>query len=191
MRGEDMGKVEVIAGSMFSGKTEELIRRLIRAEIARQTVIVFKPKIDTRYSEHHIVSHDVSKLPCIAIDHADEILPNVGEATVIGVDEAQFFDDTIIDVANQLAALGKRVIVAGCEMYSSGEPFGPMGGLMCVAEEVEKLHAVCMVCGEEAYISYRKARPQNGNILIGYGDIYEARCRQCAALGDAVHGAED
>jgi len=177
-----MGKVEVIAGSMFSGKTEELIRRLTRAKIAKQQVVVFKPRIDNRYSEHHIVSHDVSKLSCIAINSAAEIPPNVGEATVIGVDEAQFFDETLITVANQLAEQGKRVILAGCEMYSSGEPFGPMGALMCIAEEVDKLRAVCMVCGEEAYISYRKERPQNGNILIGNSDIYEARCRKCACL---------
>lgn len=177
-----MGKVEVIAGSMFSGKTEELIRRLIRAEIAKQKVVVFKPCIDARYSEHHIVSHNVSKLPCIAIDKAEEILDKVEDANVIGIDEAQFFDEKIVDVANQLAEMGKRVILAGCEMYSSGEPFGPMGALMCIAEEIDKLRAVCMVCGEEAYISYRKGRPQNGNILVGYSDIYEARCRKCAQL---------
>ncbi len=177
-----MGKVEVIAGSMFSGKTEELIRRLTRAEIAKQKVIVFKPSIDIRYSEHHIVSHDVSKMPCITIDKADEIIPNIGDATVIGIDEAQFFDETILDVVSQLADMGKRVILAGCEMYSSGEPFGQMGALMCVAEEVTKLSAICMVCGEDAYISYRKEQPQNGNILIGYSDIYEARCRKCAHL---------
>jgi thymidine kinase len=177
-----MGKVEVIAGSMFSGKTEELIRRLTRAEIAKQKVVVFKPRLDNRYSEHHIVSHNVSKLPCIAVDSAEEIPAHVGDATVIGIDEAQFFDEKIVTVVNQLADQGKRVILAGCEMYSSGEPFGPMGALMCTAEEVDKLRAVCVVCGEEAYISYRKERPQNGNILIGYADIYEARCRKCARL---------
>ena len=175
-----MGKVEVIAGSMFSGKTEELIRRLTRARIAKQKVVVFKPRIDNRYSDHHIVSHDVSKLPCIAVNSAEEIPSNIGDATVIGVDEAQFFDEKLITIVNQLAEQGKRVILAGCEMYSSGEPFGPMGALMCIAEEVDKLRAVCMVCGEEAYISYRKERPQNGNILIGNSDIYEARCRKCA-----------
>jgi len=175
-----MGKVEVIAGSMFSGKTEELIRRLTRAKIAKQTVVVFKPKIDTRYSDKHVVSHNVSKLPCIGIEKAEEILPHIGDATVIGIDEAQFFDDSIIGVVTRLAEQGKRVILAGCEMYSSGEPFGPMGALMCIAEEVDKLRAVCMVCGEEAYISYRKQRPQNGNILIGDTEIYEARCRHCA-----------
>ncbi|MDY0093068.1 MAG: thymidine kinase [Candidatus Vecturithrix sp.] len=177
-----MGKVEVIAGSMFSGKTEELIRRLTRAEIAKQKVVVFKPAIDNRYSDHHIVSHDISKMPCVTITTADEILSNIGEATVIGIDEAQFFDRSLITVVNQLAGMGKRVILAGCEMYSSGEPFGQMGALMCIAEEVTKLRAVCMVCGEEAYISYRKERPQNGNILIGNSDIYEARCRKCAHL---------
>ncbi len=177
-----MGKVEIIAGSMFSGKTEELIRRLGRAEIARQKVAVFKPCIDDRYSEQHIVSHNISKLPCVAVDKADEILDKVGDASVIGIDEAQFFDENIVEVVNQLADTGKRVILAGCEMYSSGEPFGPMGALMCIAEEVDKLSAVCMVCGEEAYISYRKGRPQNGNILVGYSDVYEARCRKCASL---------
>ena len=179
-----MGKVEVIAGSMFSGKTEELIRRLTRAEIAKQKVVVFKSGIDNRYSEHHIVSHDISKMPCMTIDSSDEIIPNIGEATVIGVDEAQFFDDELIHVVNQLADFGKRIILAGCEMYSSGEPFGPMGALMCIAEQVDKLQAVCMVCGEEAYISYRKERSQQGNILIGYSDIYEARCRKCSHLNE-------
>ena len=182
-----MGKVEVIAGSMFSGKTEELIRRLTRAKIARQKVVVFKPKIDTRYSEQHIVSHAVSKLPCLAIDRAEEIPLNIGDATVIGIDEAQFFDAPIVTIVTHLAEQGKRVILAGCEMYSSGEPFGPMGALMCIAEEVDKLRAVCVVCGEEAYIYYRKERPQNGNILIGYADIYEARCRKCARLGAETH----
>ncbi len=177
-----MGKIEIIAGSMFSGKTEELIRRLTRAKIAKQKVIVFKPCIDNRYSEHHIVSHDVSKLPCITVEKAEDIISQVGDASVIGIDEAQFFDEKIVDVANQLADMGKRVIMAGCEMYSSGEPFGPMGTLMCIAEEVDKLRAVCMICGEEAYISYRIGRPQNGNILVGYSDVYEARCRKCANL---------
>ena len=177
-----MGRVEVIAGSMFSGKTEELIRRLTRAQIARQTVVVFKPSLDNRYSAEHIVSHDVSKMPCITVDKAEEILPQIGGATVVGIDEAQFFDAQIVPVVTQLADMGKRVILAGCEMYSSGEPFGQMGALMCIAEQVDKLQAVCVVCGEEAYISYRKERPQNGNILIGYSDIYEARCRKCAHL---------
>lgn len=181
-----MGKVEVIAGSMFSGKTEELIRRLIRAKIARQKIVVFKPKVDNRYSKHHIVSHDVSKLPCIVVEKAGEMLPHIEDATVIGIDEAQFFDDSIVPLATQLAEQGKRVILAGCEMYSSGEPFGPMGALMCIAEEVDKVRAVCVVCGEEAYISYRKERPQNGNILIGNSDIYEARCRKCATLSDGT-----
>jgi thymidine kinase len=175
-----MGKVEVIAGSMFSGKTEELIRRLTRATIAKQKVVVFKPQIDTRYSREHIVSHDVSKLPCIAIEKIEDMLPHMQDATVIGIDEAQFFDQSIVSIVTQLAEQGKRVILAGCEMYSSGEPFGHMGALMCIAEEVDKLRAVCMVCGSEAYISYRKKRPQNGNILIGDAEIYEARCRKCA-----------
>jgi thymidine kinase len=179
-----MGKVEVIAGSMFSGKTEELIRRLTRAKIAKQQVIVFKPKIDNRYSDHHIVSHDVSKLPCIALDNIEEMLSHIQDETVIGIDEAQFFEKEIISFVTELARQGKRVILAGCEMYSSGEPFGHMGALMCIAEEVDKLHAVCMVCGEEAYISYRKTQPQNGNILIGNSDVYEARCRKCAVLNE-------
>ena len=181
-----MGRVEVIAGSMFSGKTEELIRRLTRAQIARQTVVVFKPSLDNRYSAEHIVSHDVSKMPCITVEKAEEILPQIGGATVVGIDEAQFFDAQIVPVVTQLADMGKRVILAGCEMYSSGEPFGQMGALMCIAEQVDKLQAVCVVCGEEAYISYRKERPQNGNILIGYSDIYEARCRKCANLNGKV-----
>ena len=179
-----MGKVEVIAGSMFSGKTEELIRRLTRAKIARQQVIVFKPKIDNRYSDEHIVSHDVSKLPCIAVDKIEEIFQYIQDETVIGIDEAQFFGQEILSIVTTLAEQGKRVILAGCEMYSSGEPFGQMGALMCIAEEVDKLRAVCLVCGEEAYISYRKEQPQNGNILIGNSDIYEARCRKCAHVNE-------
>ena len=179
-----MGRVEVIAGSMFSGKTEELIRRLTRATIARQKVIVFKPKIDNRYSDEHIVSHDVSKLSCIAIDSIQEMLLHLQDESVIGIDEAQFFEQDIIRIVTDLAARGKRVILAGCDMYSSGEPFGHMGDLMCIAEDVEKLQAVCMVCGEEAYISYRKTQPQNGNILIGNSDVYEARCRKCAIRND-------
>lgn len=175
-----MGRVEVIAGSMFSGKTEELIRRLTRATIARQKVIVFKPRIDNRYSENHIVSHDVSKLPCIAIDRIQEVLGHVHGETVIGIDEAQFFEPDIVRIVTELAEQGKRIILAGCDMYSNGEPFGPMGALMCIAEDVHKLQAVCMVCGSEAYISYRKTQPQNGNILIGNSDVYEARCRKCA-----------
>ena len=184
-----MGRVEVIAGSMFSGKTEELIRRLTRAEIARQKVVVFKPSIDNRYSEHHIVSHDITKMPCLTVDHAGEILSKVGTATVIGIDEAQFFETDIVEVVNELSFQGKRVILAGCEMYSSGQPFGSMGALMCVAEQVDKLHAVCMICGEEAYISYRKEQPQSGNILIGYTDIYEARCRKCAHRNGQIAAA--
>ena len=109
---------------------------------------------------------------------------HIQDETVIGIDEAQFFDKEIISLVTELARQGKRVILAGCEMYSSGEPFGHMGALMCVAEEVDKLHAVCMVCGEEAYISYRKTQPQNGNILIGNSDVYEARCRKCAMLNE-------
>jgi thymidine kinase len=181
-----MGRVEVIAGSMFSGKTEELIRRLTRAKIAKQQVIVFKPKIDNRYSDHHIVSHDVSKLPCIALDKIEEMTSHIQDETVIGIDEAQFFGKEIVPLVTELARQGKRVILAGCDMYSSGEPFGHMGALMCVAEDVDKLQAVCMVCGEEAYISYRKTQPQNGNILIGNSDVYEARCRKCALSNEST-----
>jgi thymidine kinase len=181
-----MGRVEVIAGSMFSGKTEELIRRLTRAKIAKQKVIVFKPKIDNRYSDHHIVSHDVSKLPCIALDTIEEMTSHIQDETVIGIDEAQFFGKEIISIVTELVHQGKRVILAGCDMYSSGEPFGPMGDLMCIAEDVDKLQAVCMVCGKEAYISYRKTQPQNGNILIGNSDVYEARCRACASRKESI-----
>lgn len=179
-----MGKIEVVTGSMFSGKTEELIRRLKRAKIAKQKVVIFKPDIDNRYSSDHIVSHNVSKMPCFSIskDSPEKILELVedADASVIGIDEAQFFSKGILNVVVKLAKKGKRVILAGCDLYSSGEPFGEMGNLMCFADEVSKLHAVCMVCGEEAYISYRKEQVQEGNILVGQSDIYEARCRRCA-----------
>lgn len=178
------GLVEVITGSMFCGKTDELIRRLRRATIARQKVQVFKPAIDTRYAEQRVTSHAGSNYEAIPIQKAREI-PTLLEkdTTVVAVDEAQFFDDEIIKVVRQLADRGLRVIVAGLDMDFRGEPFGPMPVLMAQAERVDKLQAICMVCGEPAS---RTQRLVNGHpahyhdpvVIVGAAEMYEARCRQ-------------
>jgi thymidine kinase len=172
------GWIEVIAGSMFSGKTEELIRRLNRAKIAKLNVEIFKPSTDTRYHESDIVSHNQNFIRSTPVNTAEEILLYAGNCEVIGLDEAQFFDNSIIEVCNKLAANGKRVIVAGLDMDSEGRPFGPMPLLMAVAEYITKVHAICMVCGDIANYSYRKIKDEK-LVLLGETDIYEARCRKC------------
>jgi len=180
-----MGWIEVICGSMFSGKTEELIRRLNRAKIAKQKVEIFKPSIDIRYHEEDIVSHNQNAIRSTPINAATEILLYTGDCDVVGIDEAQFFDEAVVDVANSLAAMGKRVIIAGLDMDSTGKPFGPMPGLMAVAEYVTKVHAICMICGDIAHYSYRKV--SNGNqVMLGEADTYEARCRKCYHLPDEI-----
>ncbi|HID35227.1 MAG TPA: thymidine kinase [Anaerolineae bacterium] len=179
------GWLEVICGSMFSGKTEELLRRLRRAVIARHNVQLFKPAIDDRYGITTVASHDGAKWEGIVVNAAAEILDLVEPDThVIAIDEVQFFDDAIIDVCDALALQGKRVIVAGLDMDFRGEPFGPMPKLMAKAESVRKLHAICMVCGGEAsrtqrLINGRPAYYEDPVILIGAEEAYEARCRGC------------
>lgn len=173
-----IGWIEVIAGSMFSGKTEELIRRLNRAKIANLNVEIFKPGIDVRYDEVDIVSHNKNAIRSTPVNTAEEILLLSGNCDVVGVDEAQFFDEGLTDVVNKLAYQGKRVILAGLDMDSEGKPFGPMPQLMATAEYVTKVHAICVRCGNLAQYSFRKQQ-SSSQILLGEHDIYEARCRKC------------
>jgi thymidine kinase len=172
------GWIELISGSMFSGKTEELIRRLKRATIAKQNVEIFKPSVDTRYHETDIVSHNQSIIRSTPLHASSEILLYTSNCDVVGIDEAQFFDSEIVNVCNQLAEMGKRVIVAGLDMDSEGRPFGSMPSLMAIAEYVTKVHAICVVCGDIAHYSYRKI-DNHKQVLLGETDIYEARCRKC------------
>ncbi len=172
------GWIEVVCGCMFSGKTEELIRRLRRAQIAKQRVVVFKPKIDTRYSSEHIVSHSEQSLNALVIEDADEILDLVGDAQVIGIDEGQFFKSNIVDVCNQLANQGKRIIVAGLDQDYRGNPFEPMPQLLAISEYITKTLAICVVCGNPADRTQRKSE-QHELVIVGAKDIYEARCRNC------------
>ncbi|GAA4339848.1 thymidine kinase [Mucilaginibacter gynuensis] len=177
-KNETGGSVEVICGSMFSGKTEELIRRLNRARIARLSVQIFKPKTDTRYDENAIVSHSALSFPCVAIDNSASILLFYNGEHVVAIDEAQFFDADLVEVCNTLAAKGVRVIVAGLDMDFKGRPFGPMPAVMAIAESVTKLHAVCVRCGNPALYSYRIV-PGEDKILLGETESYEPRCRNC------------
>ena len=172
------GWIEVICGNMFSGKTEELIRRLRRAEIARLNVAIFKPKIDTRYEEGNIVSHNQLKLKSLLVESSTEIEPLSKDADVVGIDEVQFFDDAIITTAIVLAASGKRVIIAGLDTDFRGVPFGPMPGIMCEADYLDKLQAICIVCGNPASYTQRLTK-EAAQVVIGETDIYEARCRHC------------
>jgi thymidine kinase len=173
-----IGWVEVVCGSMFSGKTEELIRRLKRAKIAQQKVAIFKPALDTRYHDADIVSHNANAISSIPVTVSKEILVNIGDCDVVGIDEAQFFDMALVEVANWLANAGKRVIIAGLDMDYTGKPFGPMPALMAIAEYVTKVHAICVVCGDIAGYSYRKVASAE-QVLLGETDSYEARCRKC------------
>lgn len=178
------GSIEVICGSMFSGKTDELIRRLVRATIARQKVQVFKPAIDIRYAVEKVASHAGSTFDAIPVEKAAEIRARMdADTTVVGIDEAQFFDAEVVSVAKGLAARGVRVIVAGLDTDFRGEPFGSMPVLMAEAENVSKLHAICMVCGEEASRTQRlvngsPARYDEPVVIVGASELYEARCRQ-------------
>lgn len=176
------GWIEVVCGSMFSGKTEELIRRLKRAKIAKQKVEIFKPAIDVRYHEIDIVSHNQTAIRSTPVHSSEEILLMTSDCEVVGIDEAQFFDRGIIEVVNKLAENGKRVIIAGLDMDSRGLPFGPMPNLMSIAEYVTKVHAICMVCGDIANYSYRKV-PSEEQVMLGESDSYEARCRKCFHAG--------
>ncbi|MGH2568692.1 MAG: thymidine kinase [Bacteroidota bacterium] len=172
------GWIEVVCGCMFSGKTEELIRRLRRAEIAKQKVAIFKPNIDTRFSTERIVSHSEQELVSQPVSDAAEILEKVGDAQVIGIDEGQFFKANLVDVCEQLANQGKRVIVAGLDQDYRGKPFEPMPQLLAVAEYITKTLAICVVCGNPADRTQRKTQ-QADRVLVGAKDIYEARCRNC------------
>ena len=175
---KDTGWIEVITGCMFSGKTEELIRRLRRAQIAKQKVKIFKPKIDSRYSSDSIVSHNEQSLPSILIENISDVLKFSIDAQVIGIDEAQFFNEEIVSVCNQLASSGKRVIVAGLDQDYTGKPFEPIPQLLAIAEYITKQHAICVVCGNPADKTQRKISDSQ-RVVVGAAEIYEARCRKC------------
>lgn len=177
------GWIEVVCGSMFSGKTEELIRRLRRAQLANQRVEIFKPMIDTRYSEVEIVSHNANAIRSTPVENSQNILLLVEQgAEVVGIDEAQFFDLELVNVCQKLASRGTRVIIAGLDMDYLGNPFGPMPQLMAVAEYVTKVQAICMVCGDLASHSFRKVS-QSEKVLLGEKESYEPRCRSCFNAG--------
>ena len=172
------GSIEVITGSMFSGKTEELIRRLRRALFAGQTVEIFKPSLDVRYSETRIVSHDDRGVTSTPVDNASSILLLTANAQVVGIDEAQFFDNAVVNVCNVLADSGVRVLVAGLDMDFNGNPFGPMPDLLAVADYITKVHAICVRCGCLAQYSFRKSDNEKV-VLLGEKELYEPLCRQC------------
>lgn len=172
------GSIEAIAGSMFSGKTEELIRRLKRAQIARQRVAIFKPNIDARYSGDHIVSHSYQKIRSIAVQNAWQILEHSKDAQVVGIDEGQFFGPELVEVCETLANQGKRVIVAGLDQDYRAEPFEPMPQILAVAESITKTLAICMKCGYPANRTQRITKEKD-RVIVGAKDIYEARCRNC------------
>ena len=178
LRGRKRGSVEVITGSMFSGKTEELIRRLRRAQFAGLKVVIFKPAIDNRYSETRVVSHDERSIVSTPVDNASAILLLAGDADVIAIDEAQFFDSSVIEVCSQLADAGTRIIVAGLDMDFMGKPFGPIPGLLGIADHVTKVHAICMRCGSLAQYSFRKT-DESQVVLLGEKNLYEPLCRSC------------
>ncbi len=179
------GWIEVICGSMFSGKTEELIRRLRRARIANQEVKIFKPQVDVRYSEENIVSHNANQIESIPLTHAKQILDHIDEVEVVGIDEAQFFDLELPNVCEKLALKGIRVILAGLDMDYKGQPFGPMPHLLSVAEYITKVHAICQHCGNLATHSYRKT-VESSKVLLGEKETYEARCRTCYQMGNIL-----
>ena len=178
--GERRGWIEVICGSMFSGKTEELIRRLKRAKIANLKIEIYKPATDTRYDVTKIVSHDANAIASTQVANSSEILALAEHAQVVGIDEAQFFDEGIIEVCETLVMQGKRVIVAGLDMDYLGKPFGPMPALLSVADFITKLHAICVQCGHLANVSYRTSS-EEGTVVLGEKNNYEPRCRVCAS----------
>ena len=179
------GRIEVVCGSMFSGKTEELIRRIKRAVFAKQRVEIFKPAIDTRYSDEEVVSHDRNSIVSTPVDTSGTILLLSSDIDVVGIDEAQFLDDGLVDVCNQLANRGVRVIIAGLDMDFQGKPFGPMPALCAIADEVTKVHAICVRCGALAYVSHRLVNEEK-RVLLGEKAQYEPLCRECyrKALGE-------
>jgi thymidine kinase len=176
--GKPHGWIEVICGSMFSGKTEELIRRLRRAEFANQKILLFKPRLDNRYSEEQVMSHNGATFEAIQVDHAEEILPLWKKEKIVAIDEIQFFDPKIIEVTSTLANKGVRVICAGLDMDFKGQPFGPMPNLLACAEYITKVHAICVSCGVPAQFSHRKK--QGGDqVMLGAKEEYEPLCRSC------------
>ena len=172
------GRIEVVCGSMFSGKTEELIRRMKRAKFARQRVEIFKPAIDTRYSDNDVVSHDQNAIPSTPVDNSSSILLLSSDIDVVGIDEAQFMDMGLVDVCNELAYRGVRVIVAGLDMDFKGVPFGPIPALCAIADDVTKVHAICVKCGNLAYVSHRLVE-NDKRVLLGETQEYEPLCREC------------
>lgn len=182
LKSSNKGWIEVVCGCMFSGKTEELIRRLKRAKIANQKVEIFKPKTDTRYHDTNIVSHDENHIPSTPVDNSQQILLLASDIDVVGIDEAQFFDQELPFVCDILANRGVRVIIAGLDMDYMGKPFGPMPHLLSAAEYITKVHAICMVCGNIASYSFRKNESQQ-TVLLGEKDLYEPRCRHCFQAG--------
>ena len=185
-KGQRSGWIEVICGSMFSGKTEELIRRLKRAKIANQKVEIFKPRIDTRYDEAKVVSHDANSILSTPVAQSAEIVDLVEGVNVVGIDEAQFFDENLPDICQQLALKGVRVIVAGLDMDYKGQPFGPMPNLLAVAEYITKVHAICQHCGNLATHSYRLSL-DNNQVVLGEKETYEPRCRTCYQMGNILN----
>ena len=172
------GSIEVICGSMFSGKTEELIRRMKRAQFAKQKVEIYKPCIDVRYSEDQVVSHDSHSIPSTPIDSPASMLLLSSDVEVVGIDEAQFFDETLVEVVQALANRGVRVIIAGLDTDFMGKPFGPMPALMAVAEDIQKVHAICVKCGSPANHSHRLTASDQ-LVVLGEKDAYEPLCRHC------------
>ncbi|MCR5199361.1 MAG: thymidine kinase [Prevotella sp.] len=181
------GRIEVVCGSMFSGKTEELIRRMRRAQFARQRVEIFKPAIDVRYSEEDVVSHDQKHIQSTPIDSSASILLLANDIDVVGIDEAQFFDMGLVDVCNELAYRGVRVIVAGLDMDFRGVPFGPMPALCAIADDVTKVHAICVRCGNLAYVSHRLV-DNDRRVLLGETQEYEPLCRECYKKSEEGRG---
>lgn len=172
------GRIEVVCGSMFSGKTEELIRRMKRAKFAKQRVEIFKPRIDTRYSDVDVVSHDQHAIKSTPVESSSTILLLASDIDVVGIDEAQFLDDGLVDVCNELAYRGIRVIIAGLDMDFKGVPFGPMPALCAIADDVTKVHAICVKCGNLAYVSHRLVA-NDKRVLLGETSEYEPLCRDC------------
>jgi thymidine kinase len=185
IKGQRAGWIEVICGSMFSGKTEELIRRLKRAKIAKQRVEIFKARVDTRYDDQRVVSHDANHLLSTPIAHSRELIALSEGVNVVGIDEAQFFDKELSDHCQELALKGIRVIVAGLDMDFRGKPFGPMPDLLAVAEYITKVHAICPHCGNLATHSYRLGEYED-TVVIGERDLYEPRCRNCFHMGNIL-----
>lgn len=176
--GEQHGWIEVVCGSMFSGKTEELIRRLKRAEFASQKILLVKPQIDNRYHKKNVVSHQGTSFEALTVQNSSEILDLWQKEKVVAIDEAQFFDNEIVNVCNQLAKKGVRVIIAGLDMDFQGIPFGPMPQLLCIAEYVTKVHAICVSCGNLAQFSHRTVQDKE-QVLVGAVEQYKPLCRSC------------